>query len=604
MSNGHGGHLRHDSYSSAANAVAVPVEVRTPVVVVRLSLRAIAARALVGLASIFLLASAASVFAQAPDLTIAKSHVGNFTQSQNGVTFTITVSNVGAGAVQDGNVVTVTDTLPAAGLTATGMSGSGWSCSQPSGPCSRFGTNTSLAVGQSYPAITLTANVAPNAPASVTNNVTVSGGGEVNTANNAASDMATIGPGPDLTIAKSHVGNFTQSQSNATYTITVSNVGAGAVQDGNVVTVTDTIPVGLTATGMSGSGWSCSQPSGPCSRFGGNTPLPAGQSYPPITLTVNVAPNAPASVTNNVTVSGGGELNTANNAASDPTTVTGPAAKLAFTTQPSSANAGAAIAPPIVVQVQDAAGIPVTISTAQISMAIGNNPSAGTLGGTLSVNAIGGVSTFSTLSIDKGGPGYTLTASSAGLTSATSSPFNILAVPVLVTASSRRTHGAAGTFDLTLTVTSVGVVNHNPITEPRQGPTHTIVLTFDQPLSAATATVTEGTAAAGVPTFSGNEVVVPLSGVTDGQYVTVTLANGVPTSGGPVGSGEVRIGFLVGDVNQTRVVSVADLGLVNAQLSQIVTAANYLKDVNASGTLTLADKGITNGNLTKALLAP
>jgi hypothetical protein len=54
-------------------------------------------------------------------------------------------------------------------------------------------------------------------------------------------------------------------------------------------------------------------------------------------------------------------------------------------------------------------------------------------------------------------------------------------------------------------------------------------------------------------------------------------------------------------VNQNRVVTLADLGLVNAQLAQLVTAANYLKDVNASGTLTLADKGITNANLNKAI---
>jgi len=62
--------------------------------------------------------------------------------------------------------------------------------------------------------------------------------------------------------------------------------------------------------------------------------------------------------------------------------------------------------------------------------------------------------------------------------------------------------------------------------------------------------------------------------------------------------------LLVGDVNQNRVVSLADLGLVNAQLAQSVTATNYLKDVNASGTLTLADKGITNANLTKVLPPP
>jgi hypothetical protein len=63
-------------------------------------------------------------------------------------------------------------------------------------------------------------------------------------------------------------------------------------------------------------------------------------------------------------------------------------------------------------------------------------------------------------------------------------------------------------------------------------------------------------------------------------------------------------GFLAGDVSQNRAVSLADLGLVNAQLAQPVTAANYLKDVNGSGTLTLADKGITNANLAKALPAP
>ena len=47
----------------------------------------------------------------------------------------------------------------------------------------------------------------------------------------------------------------------------------------------------------------------------------------------------------------------------------------------------------------------------------------------------------------------------------------------------------------------------------------------------------------------------------------------------------------------------ADPGLVNAQLAQPVTVANYLKDVNASATLTLADKGIVNSSLTSSLPA-
>jgi hypothetical protein len=176
--------------------------------------------------------------------------------------------------------------------------------------------------------------------------------------------------------------------------------------------------------------------------------------------------------------------------------------------------------------------------------------------------------------------------------------------PVLSGAASRKTHGAAGTFDLPLTITATGTVNHAPAIEPRQGPDQTVVFNFDKPITGATATVTEGTATVGTLSFDGNNVVVPLTGVSNQQYVTVTLTSVASSDGGTGGNGEARIGFLLGDVNGTRAVSVADLGLVNQQLAQLVTAANFMKDVNVSGTLTLADKGITNANLTRALPAP
>ena len=104
-------------------------------------------------------------------------------------------------------------------------------------------------------------------------------------------------------------------------------------------------------------------------------------------------------------------------------------------------------------------------------------------------------------------------------------------------------------------------------------------------------------------TFSGPDVIVPLTGVTDQQYVTVLLTNISTTIASGV-SASIRLGFLRGDVNQNRVVTVADLGLVNLQLAQIVTAANYLKDINANGFLTVADKGLTNNNLAMALPPP
>src|SRR5438132_5483606 len=99
--------------------------------------------------------------------------------------------------------------------------------------------------------------------------------------------------------------------------------------------------------------------------------------------------------------------------------VYGTATKLSFSQQPTSAAAGASIAPAITVQVQDANGTLVANSTASIGMAIGTNPSGGTLSGTTSVSAVAGVATFSNLSINNVGTGYTLQATSTGLTSVT-----------------------------------------------------------------------------------------------------------------------------------------------------------------------------------------
>jgi hypothetical protein len=107
------------------------------------------------------------------------------------------------------------------------------------------------------------------------------------------------------------------------------------------------------------------------------------------------------------------------------TTQVGAAAKLGFVQQPSNTVAGATITPAVTVAIQDANGNVVTSSTDGITLAIGNNPSAGTLSGSLTVGALNGVATFPNLSIDKSGAGYTLAATSGSLTSATSNAFDI-----------------------------------------------------------------------------------------------------------------------------------------------------------------------------------
>ncbi|MHB8460920.1 MAG: beta strand repeat-containing protein, partial [Candidatus Limnocylindrales bacterium] len=112
-------------------------------------------------------------------------------------------------------------------------------------------------------------------------------------------------------------------------------------------------------------------------------------------------------------------------ATSNPFTIVGTPTQLAFGTQPSNTSANAPISPVVTIRILDANNQLVTNSSASVSMAIATNPSSGTLSGTLTVAAVNGIATFGSLSINNPGIGYTLAASSTGLTGATSTAFNI-----------------------------------------------------------------------------------------------------------------------------------------------------------------------------------
>ncbi|MCG9893710.1 MAG: DUF11 domain-containing protein [Thermosynechococcaceae cyanobacterium MS004] len=137
-------------------------------------------------------------------------------------------------------------------------------------------------------------------------------------------DINDVIPLNDVVMTKTHVGNFYQGQTGATYSLVVSNYGAQATS--GTVTVTDTLPSGLTATAASGTGWTCNlnTPSTGQVRCTRSDALVSGSSYPPITLAVNVSDLAPSSVTNTATVSGGGDYYTSNNTATDVTIINFP----------------------------------------------------------------------------------------------------------------------------------------------------------------------------------------------------------------------------------------------------------------------------------------
>jgi Domain of unknown function DUF11 len=104
-------------------------------------------------------------------------------------------------------------------------------------------------------------------------------------------------------------GRAFQRGQSGTLTLTVTNT-SDAPSDpdpvgGSVVSVRDEMPDGLTATGASGPGWTCSgSRTRTCRR---TDTLAPHASYPPLTITVNVDADAPATVTNSPAVTAHGQ---------------------------------------------------------------------------------------------------------------------------------------------------------------------------------------------------------------------------------------------------------------------------------------------------------
>src|SRR5439155_22398910 len=132
---------------------------------------------------------------------------------------------------------------------------------------------------------TLTLTSTMTATGSITNTASKTAENETdpNLANDSASATIT-GQSADLTIAKSHVGSFVRG-STGSYSVTVTNVGS--VASSGLVTVTDTLPAGLTPSVAAGTGWSCgiAAQTVTCTR---SDALAASGSYPIITIAVAV----------------------------------------------------------------------------------------------------------------------------------------------------------------------------------------------------------------------------------------------------------------------------------------------------------------------------
>jgi len=180
------------------------------------------------------------------------------------------------------------------------------------------------------------------------------------------------------------------------------------------------------------------------------------------------------------------------------------------------------------------------------------------------------------------------------------------AVPVAQSAVSRKTHGAAGTFDVDLPLSGT------PGIEDRTGGAtndYTMVVTFTGNVTVTgtpQAQVISGTGCVGTGgvcmsgnnvTVSGATVTIPLTNIANAQTINVRL-NGVNSAADePAVDVVIPMTVLIGDTNASGGVSSADIAQTKGRLGQTVITANFRSDVNTSGGINSSDVTIIKQNL-------
>jgi hypothetical protein len=166
---------------------------------------------------------------------------------------------------------------------------------------------------------------------------------------------------------------------------------------------------------------------------------------------------------------------------------------------------------------------------------------------------------------------------------------------------SRKTHGAAGDFDIDLPITG------DPGIECRSGVNgdYTIVFSFASTLtSVGGASVSSGSGSvndSGIGTDP-HEYIVNLTGVTNTQVITVSLTNVNDAAGNSSAGGiSASMALLLGDVNGNGTVSNTDVASVKSQVAAPVISSNFRNDVNANGVITNTDVSTAKGMVGTAL---
>ena len=426
-----------------------------------------------------------------PAVTVAVEDAnGNVETTDNATTVSLAIgTNPAGGTLTGGSAVTVAKGIATFSGLSINTAGTGYTLTASSTPSRTAATSAAF-------------NVTPGAPTKL---------GFVQGPSNTAAGAAIT---PAVTVAVEDANGNVETTDNAT-TVSLAigtNPAGGTLTGGSAVTV---------AKGIA--------------TFSGLSINTAGTGY---TLTASSTPSrtAATSAAFNVTPAS-----------------TGPPTKLAFVQGPSNVAAGAAITPAVTVAVEDANGnVETTDNATTVSLAIGTNPAGGTLTGGSAVTVAKGIATFSGLSINTAGTGYTLTASSTpSRTAATSAAFNVTpGAPTKLGFVQGPSNTAAGAA-ITPAVT-VAVEDANGNVETTDNATTVSLAIGTNP---AGGTLTGGSAvtvAKGIATFSGLSINTAGTGYTltasstpSRTAATSAAFNVTPASTGP----PTKLAFVQGPSN-------------------------------------------------------
>ncbi|MGJ1267399.1 Ig-like domain-containing protein [Sphingobacterium spiritivorum] len=221
--------------------------------------------------------------------------------------FTITLTNDGPETLAAGKLISLTE-RPGAGVTITGYTvTSGNATVTGTGNTAKVTANGTIAVGGTI-VVKVTANIAADAPATVTNGITV-WGPDKNPGTDPEDDKDDTDPIPvdreyKLSITKVADQARVKAGTSTSFTLTVTNNGPAIIGTGKVISLTERPGTGVTITGYSvTSGSATIAGTANTAKLTTTANIAVGATIV-VKVAANVAADAPSTITNGITVWG------------------------------------------------------------------------------------------------------------------------------------------------------------------------------------------------------------------------------------------------------------------------------------------------------------